>query len=136
MTEEPFLADGKADPRDPGSVLDGTLGGYLSQHSRPPAFEGSDGHPYTVSPEIEKTPNLLAQWSGYLVFPRWALTGAGIIGHLETPILLEDTSREDVEEKLGALTLLEVRDLLEDAIAGQDRSRDRHDQKDQEEENA
>ena len=38
---------------------DTTLGGYFHVHNRPPAYEGSDGHPYTVSLEVEKTGNLL-----------------------------------------------------------------------------
>jgi hypothetical protein len=95
---------------------DATLGGYVSLHERPPAFQGSDGHPYTVSLEVEKTPNLLAPYSGFLVFPRWAETGVGIVGHLVTPILLEKASRAGVEESLGRLTLLEVQRLLEEAI--------------------
>lgn len=67
--------------------------------------------------EVEKTANLLAPYSGYLVFPRWALTGAGIIGHLESPILLDAKGRDEAESSLGALTLQEVRDLLEQAIS-------------------
>ena len=96
--------------------VDETLGGYVSHHNRPPGFEGSDGHPYTVSLEVEKTPNLAAPFSAYLVFPRWAETGVGIVGHLETPILLEKSGRDSAEKALGALTLLEVQELLEDAI--------------------
>ena len=104
-------------PRPPlGSGVDSTLGGYLSHHHRPPAFQGSDGHPYTVSPEVEKTPNLLEPFSGFLVFPRWANTGVGIVGHLETAVLRHGKSREEVESALGALTLLEVNQLLEEAI--------------------
>jgi hypothetical protein len=99
-----------------GSGVDSTLGGYLSHHSRPPAFDGSDGHPYTVSPEVEKTPNLLAPYSGYLVFPRWAETGVGIVGHLETPILLEETSQEAADMAIKSLTLVDVQALLEGAI--------------------
>jgi len=95
---------------------DGTLGGYLRFHDRPPGFEGVDGHPYTVSMEIEKTPDLQAPFSGYLVFPRWADTGVGIMGHLETPLLFHGPSRETVSEQLEALSLLEVNDLLKQAI--------------------
>ncbi|MBT8395367.1 MAG: hypothetical protein KJN92_00315 [Gemmatimonadetes bacterium] len=97
-------------------AADGTLGGYLSYHNRPPAFEGEDGHPYTVSVEVEKVPDLTSPFSGYLVFPRWADTGAGIVGHLETPLLFHGTTREGVIEQLEALTLLEVNDLLRQAI--------------------
>jgi len=103
-----------SDPTEAGG--DATLGGYVSLHNRPPAFQGSDGFPYTVSLEVEKTANLLAPYAGYLVFPRWAETGVGIVGHLETQILLEEVSRARVEESLGRLTLLEVQDLLEAAI--------------------
>jgi hypothetical protein len=88
----------------------------LAHHHRPPAFEGLDGHPYTVSLEVEKTPNLKAPFSGYLVFPRWADTGVGIVGHLETPLFLHGKSREEVTEGLQALTLLEVKGLLREAI--------------------
>jgi hypothetical protein len=70
-----------------------------------------------VSLEVEKTPNLQAPFSGYLVFPRWADTGAGIVGHLETPLLLHGKSQEEVTAELGTLTLLEVYDLLRDAVS-------------------
>jgi hypothetical protein len=96
---------------------DTTLGGYIRVHDRPPAYEGSDGHPYTVSLETEKTGNLRAPWAGFLVFPRWAQTGVGIVGHVETRDLVEARTMEEARETLGALTLHEVHALLEDAIA-------------------
>jgi hypothetical protein len=95
---------------------DSTLGGYLRTHSRPPAFEGIDGEPYTVSPETEQTPSLAAPYEGYLVFPRWAATGAGIVGHLETPTLVQGRSRQEVLEALERLSLEEVKTLLDGAI--------------------
>jgi len=67
---------------------DSTLGGYFRVHDRPPAFDGPDGHPYSVSIEVEKTANLRTPFAGYLVFPRWAQTGVGIVGHVETPTLV------------------------------------------------
>ncbi|MFC1660055.1 hypothetical protein ACFL3S_01135 [Gemmatimonadota bacterium] len=97
-------------------LADGTLGGYARLHNRPPAFEGPDGCPYTVSVEVEKTPNLRAPFSGFLVFPRWADSGLGVVGHVETPILLEGRTRSEVEESLGALTLVKVRSLLNEAV--------------------
>ena len=100
----------------PSRADDGTLAGYLRSHDRPPAFEARDGHPYTVSMETEKTGNLRAQYQGYLVFPRWAQTGVGIIGHVETPTLVEGETPGDVEEKLGELTLPEVKRLLDEAV--------------------
>jgi len=97
---------------------DGTLGGYFRVHDRPPAFEGSDGHPYTVSLEVEKTGNLLAPYLGYLVFPRWAQTGVGIVGHAQSPTLAECRTHQEVEERLGGLTLLDVQEILEAALTG------------------
>jgi len=101
--------------REPSA--DGTLGGYLAAHDRPPAYHGPDGHPYTVSLEVERTGNLVTPYLGYLVFPRWAQTGVGIVGHVETPTLVECRSEAEVEERLGRLTLLEVQELLEAAVA-------------------
>jgi len=95
---------------------DTTLGGYFRVHDRPPAFEGSDGHPYTVSVETEKTGNLRSPVEGFLVFPRWAQSGVGIVGHVETAILTQSASVEDATDTIGRLTLYEVHALLEDAV--------------------
>ncbi len=116
MTDNPNPIGDQPAPASSDRGVDETLGGYLSHHNRPPAFEGSDGYPYTVSLEVERTPNLAAPFSGYLVFPKWAETGVGIVGHLETPILLEESSREAVEGALETLTLFEVKALLEEAL--------------------
>ena len=104
-------------PNGAGDLLDATLGGYLAEHNRPPAFEGVDGQPYTVSIEVERTSNLRAPWEGYLVFPRWAETGLGIVGHVETPVLAEGRTREEVEERVAETSLLQVKELLDLAIA-------------------
>lgn len=99
---------------DSGNPEDGTLGGYIRLHQRPPAFEGRDGHPYTVSMEVERTADLRAPHHGYLVFPRWAQTGVGIIGHAESAILVKSRSDQEARDALGALTLAEVRNILDD----------------------
>ncbi len=95
---------------------DATLGGYLRVHDRPPAFEGVDGHPYTVSIEVERTPDLRAPFEGYLVFPRWAANGLGIIGHVETGTLWRGRSSEAVTHEAGRLPLLRVKSILDEAI--------------------
>lgn len=106
------------EPKAPSEELahDATLAGYFAVHDRPPAYQGPDGHPYTVSLEVEKTANLRAPFAGYLVFPRWAQTGVGIVGHVETPTLFEGPSAEMVGEALGQTSLLEVQRLLHEAI--------------------
>ena len=104
-------------PAGPGeSEDDRTLGGYVEVHSRPPAFEACDGQPYTVSIETERSGDLRAPVAGYLVFPRWAETGLGIVGHVETPLLWRGASRDAVVAQAGAVTLHEVQRLLNEAV--------------------
>ncbi len=106
---------GPADDDVHGSP-DATLGGYFRVHDRPPAFEGSDGHPYTVSIEVERTPDLRAPFEGYLVFPKWAANGLGIIGHVETETLWKGRTSEEVAKEVGELPLLRVQAILDEAI--------------------
>ena len=106
-------------PEAPGDE-DATLGGYLKVHSRPPAFEGADDHPYTVSIEIERTGNLIRPFVGFLMFPRWAKTGLGIVGHVETPVLWEGAARSAVEEEAGLISLFRVKQLLDEALLRQE----------------
>ena len=104
-------------PLGPGDdVPDSTLAGYLKVHERPPAFEGSDGEPYTVSIETENTADLSAPVEGYLVFPKWATNGVGVVGHVETPTLVRGATRESVVRDIGGLSLARVRALLDEAI--------------------
>lgn len=100
----------------PVATPDDTLGGYFETHDRPPAFEGPDGHPYTVSMEVERTGDLRAPFQAYLVFPRWARTGVGIVGHVETPTLTSCRTSEEAREELASLTLREVKDALDAAV--------------------
>ncbi|MCG6957696.1 MAG: hypothetical protein LJF04_17030 [Gemmatimonadetes bacterium] len=121
MTEvDPGPPRGGDQEAPPTGSPDGTLGGYLRIHDRPPAFGGQDGYAYTVSIEVEKTGDLPAPYHGYLVFPRWAETGVGIVGHVETPTLASCRTLEEAERRLGDLTLLEVRSLLDEALARHD----------------
>jgi hypothetical protein len=121
MTEvDPISPIQSTDEGAPVATPDGTLGGYLRVHNRPPAYDGPDGRPYTVSMEVEKTGDLMAPYHGYLVFPRWAETGVGIVGHVETPTLVRCRSLQEAEGRLGELTLLEVQRLLETAVARHD----------------
>ncbi len=101
---------------DVHGVPDATLGGYLDTHDRPPAFEGVDAHPYTVSLEVEQTPDLRAPYVGYLVFPRWAATGLGVIGHVQTPVLCRERGRAAAEDRLRKLSLDRVKSLLDEGI--------------------
>lgn len=125
MTDHPDHPNSATDPDSPdspdapdptGDAADSTLGGYFDVHDRPPGFEGRDGLPYTVSIEVEQTGDLLKPFAGYLVFPRWAGTGLGIIGHVQTEVLWEGKGTEEVRNHANALGLLEVQNLLNAAI--------------------
>lgn len=95
---------------------DQTLGGYFSEHNRPPAFGGPDGEPYTVSPEADLVPSLEGRYEGYLVFLRWAATGAGVLDHVETGTLVTGESSDAVLEALGRMPLSEIKRLLDGAV--------------------
>lgn len=96
---------------------DATLGGYFRVHERPPGFEGSDGHPYTVSIEAERVADLRNPWEGYLVFLRWADTGVGVVGHAESPTLWRGRSEDEVRREAGRSSLAQVKRWLDEAIA-------------------
>jgi hypothetical protein len=111
------LPDGPAGPEEQGTPVDDTtLGGYFRVHDRPPAFEGPDGHPYTVSVEVEKVPDLRTPYEGYLVFPRWAQNGLGIVGHVTTPTLWRGRSADEVRWTAGETPLGTVQDHLHTAL--------------------
>ena len=106
----------RAEDSDSSDAPDVTLGGYLEVHERPPAFTGSDEQPYTASVEVESVENLAAPYVAYLVFPRWAGAGLGIVGHVETPVLWEGRSRDEVRNLAHALRLSDAKRLLDEAI--------------------
>ena len=106
----------RSEDSDSSDAPDVTLGGYLEVHERPPAFTGSDEQPYTASVEVESVENLAAPYVAYLVFPRWAGAGLGIVGHVETPVLWEGRSRDEVRDLAHALRLSDVKRLLDEAI--------------------
>jgi len=98
------------------AASDLTLGGYIDKHDRVPAFEGSDGQPYTVDVEVEATGGTEQPWVAFLVFLRWAATGAGIMGHLESGDVASGDTEEAARQAANELTLYEIRSELDAAI--------------------
>lgn len=98
-----------------GPAPDLTFAGYVETHDRVPAFEGSDGEPYTVDIDTEETPE--GDWVAFLVFVRWAATGAGIMGHVTSADVARGGSEEEVREAALELTLYELKTELDRAIA-------------------
>lgn len=118
----PDLVDAlRATKQATGETGDLTLAGYIHEHDRPPAFEGPDGQPYTVGIVTEETGEPERPWIAYLLFPRWAATGAGIMGHVESGDVGTGRSEEEVRSAAGDLTLFEVKEELDRAVRAIDR---------------
>jgi hypothetical protein len=97
---------------------DSTLGGYLEAHSRPPAFDGSDGVAYSAAVYVDDTPDESGRYGGAVLFVRWSEGGDSPVGHLESPFLVLGTTPEEADAAIRALSLHEVKAELDKAIAG------------------
>jgi hypothetical protein len=95
-----------------------TIGGYALVHGRPAAFEGSDGFSYSVELAVDQVNDAGTLWAAFLLFLRWRRLGAsGVDGHLESDYLTRATSQAAARDALGAFSLQQVRELLEQRIA-------------------
>jgi hypothetical protein len=99
-------------------VTEFTLGGYMQKHERAAAFTGSDGLPYSVALWIDDEPDERGRFGGALLFVRWSMTGDAPDGHLESDYLVWGRTEEDASERLGTLSLYDVKALLDELIAG------------------
>lgn len=99
------------------AATDLTLDGYIEKHDRVPAFDGSDGMPYTVDVDTEATGDAERPWVAFLVFLRWAATGAGIMGHVESGDIAYGETDEAARQAVRELTLYEIKTELDAAIA-------------------
>ena len=97
-----------------------TLGGYAAVHDRPAAFEGSDGFSYSVeilADEDSAAPSA-DRWAGYLFFVKWARIGASAPeGHLESDLLARGATEAEARERVGRLSLSDVKRVLDLLIA-------------------
>jgi hypothetical protein len=95
---------------------DATLGGYEAAHDRPPAFEGPDGRAYSAAVYVDDVPHAQGQFGGAVLFVRWSRDGDRPDGHVESPYLAFGTTPAEAEERVRALTLLEVKRHLDAAV--------------------
>ncbi|HUF51670.1 MAG TPA: hypothetical protein VMN60_12660 [Longimicrobiales bacterium] len=93
---------------------DVTLGGYIDKHDRVPAFEGSDAQPYTVDIDVE--PTAAGGFTAFLIFIRWAATGAGIMDHLESGDIAVGETAQEARRGALDLSLYEIKAELDAAI--------------------
>ena len=96
-----------------------TLGGYAAVHDRPAAFEGSDGYSYSVDILADEDPSANdGRWAAYLFFVKWARIGASAPeGHLESDVLARGDTEREARARVGALSLNEVKAVLDALIA-------------------
>ena len=114
--EQPDLI-GSLTGADRDVAKDMTLAGYVEEHDRVPAFEGADGQPYTVDVDVEHDPDQTPPHAAFLVFIRWAETGAGIMDHVESGDVARADSEDDARRAAMELSLYEVKAELDAAIA-------------------
>jgi len=98
-------------------VSEFTLGGYMAQHDRAAAFGGSDGHAYSVAVYVEDDPDERGRYGAALLFVRWSPSGDRPVGHAESPPLAWGRTPSEAEERVKALSLYDVKQALDEAIA-------------------
>lgn len=99
------------------AAQDLTLGGYMEKHNRVPAFDGADGQPYTVDIDVEEDgKNDATPFVAFLVFIRWAATGAGIMDHVESGDIARGATEDEARQGALELSLYEIKAELDAAI--------------------
>ncbi len=89
----------------------------MAAHERAAAFTGSDGLPYSVALWIDDEPDDRGRFGGALLFVRWTAAGDTPDGHLESPYLVHGRTDGEARERLGALSLYDVKAALDELIA-------------------
>jgi hypothetical protein len=98
---------------------DETLGGYMAVHGRPPAFTGSDGRAYSADLFVDAEPGADGRFGAAVFFVRWSEDGARPDGHVETDYVARGETAAEARRAARALTLHDVKRLLDQAIAAQ-----------------
>ena len=93
-----------------------TIGGYMAVHSRPAAFEGSDGASYSVEIVTDSTGDRDKPFAAYLLFVRWQTGDPVASGHLETEFLSYASTEEEAKTAVGRMRLNDVKAQLDSLI--------------------
>lgn len=99
-----------------------TIGGYAAVHGRPAAFEGVDGHSYSVELLCDRVDAAGPEaFAAYFLFLRWRRMGTqGVDGHLESEYLAWRQSPDAARSALGVMPLAQVRDVLNELVVRRD----------------
>lgn len=90
----------------------------MAVHDRPAAFEGSDGFSYSVEILADEDRSFEERWGGYLFFVKWTRIGASAPeGHLESDVQARGATESEARERVGAMSLNQVKQVLDQLIA-------------------
>jgi hypothetical protein len=89
----------------------------MAAHDRAAGFSGSDGRAYSVALWVDDDPDARGRFGGALLFLRWDAAGDAPEGHLESDYLVWGDTPDDASARLGALSLYDVKALLDELIA-------------------
>jgi hypothetical protein len=89
----------------------------MAKHERAAAFGGSDGQAYSVAIYVESEADVRGLFGASLLFVRWSPAGDRPTGHVETDVLAWGRNQQEATERLGALSLYDVKSALDEAIA-------------------
>ena len=81
------------------------------------AFGGSDGHAYSVGLFVGDEPDPRGLYAASLLFVRWSPAGDRPVGHVESDVLTRGRTPEEAKERIGSLSLFDVKAALDEAIA-------------------
>jgi len=91
----------------------------MDLHQRAAAFGGSDGHAYSVALHVDDELHSNGKYGAAILFVRWSDTGDRPVGHVETDYLAWGASPDEAEQRIRALSLYDVKEALDAAIAAQ-----------------
>jgi hypothetical protein len=115
---------GQFKPPDHSKGDEHTIGGYMAVHDRPAAFSGDDGYSYSVEILAEETGDPAAPWGAYFLFVKWARLGAQHPeGHLESAFVMTGATEQEARDRIGAMSLHEVKHILDDLVSSRDATR-------------
>jgi hypothetical protein len=88
----------------------------MAKHERAAAFAGCDGHPYSCAILADDEPGPGGLHGAALLFVRWDPSGEKPTGHVETDYMAWGSTKLEAEKRIGALSLYDVKDALDQAI--------------------
>lgn len=94
----------------------------MAVHARPAAFDGVDGHAYSVDILTDRTGNAETPWGAYLFFVKWGKGEPEVAGHMETDFLATGQHEGLVKRQVGAMPLASVKATLDGLIRSRGQS--------------